>query len=146
MADETDVTQADVSAAAIYWVGKKDRETFPEDLEYFRHNWRSLAGMRRCVEAFAAHRLAAEQSKQVLTQAEIDAADREHCFGSLSKHEVYRLGFVAAEQSKQDEIAQARAEALKEAAKVADEFGPPGYAIATAIRALKSKGQADASE
>lgn len=65
MTSNPEVTQADVEAAALYWVSKKDRETFPEDIEYFRHNWRALDGMRHCVEAFARHRTQAEAKSKV---------------------------------------------------------------------------------
>lgn len=34
-----------VYAAALIWCGEKERETFIEDIEYFKHNWRSLPGL-----------------------------------------------------------------------------------------------------
>lgn len=52
------VTQADVNAAAVYWVGCKARETSLDDIRYFEANWSSLPGMRDCVQAFARHRIA----------------------------------------------------------------------------------------
>lgn len=56
------VTQADVRRAALYWVGRKERETFQGDIDYFEHNWHALPGMRHCVEAFAQHRIASEKA------------------------------------------------------------------------------------
>lgn len=47
-------SEADVYAAAIKWCGEKERETFPEDIAYFRHNWSALPGLRRYVEAVVA--------------------------------------------------------------------------------------------
>lgn len=41
--------QPHVYAAAIRWCGEKDRETFPGDIEYFKHNWRALPGLRKFV-------------------------------------------------------------------------------------------------
>ena len=40
-----------VYRAAIKWCGKKDRETFPEDIEYFKHNWRWASGLLAEVRA-----------------------------------------------------------------------------------------------
>lgn len=42
-----------VSAAAVIWCGKKERETFVEDIAYFKHNWSSLPGLRAEVVATA---------------------------------------------------------------------------------------------
>jgi hypothetical protein len=39
-----DIDEA-VYAAALTWCGEKERETFIEDIEYFKHNWRSLPGL-----------------------------------------------------------------------------------------------------
>lgn len=43
-------TEDQIYQAAIRWCGEKDRETFPEDVEYFRHNWSSLPGLRKYVD------------------------------------------------------------------------------------------------
>ncbi len=47
--DERNVTYEMVEDAALRWCGQKDRETFPADMEYFRHNWRVLPGLRKFV-------------------------------------------------------------------------------------------------
>ena len=39
--------------AALEWCGEKERETFPEDIAYFMHNWRSLPGLKARVERLA---------------------------------------------------------------------------------------------
>ena len=39
-----------IERAALKWCGEKERETFPEDLEYFRQNWDALPGLRAHVE------------------------------------------------------------------------------------------------
>jgi hypothetical protein len=39
-----------VDAAAVEWCGEKERETFPEDIAYFKHNWRSLPGFKERVD------------------------------------------------------------------------------------------------
>lgn len=49
-------TDADISNAANKWCGEKDRETFYEDVIYFKHNWSALAGLRRYVEEAVAAR------------------------------------------------------------------------------------------
>jgi hypothetical protein len=43
-------TKDDVYRAAIKWCGDKERETFPEDIAYFEHNWSALPGLRAYVE------------------------------------------------------------------------------------------------
>ncbi len=43
-------TDRQIEAAAIRWCGEKDRETFPEDIEYFRNNWSALPGLRAYVD------------------------------------------------------------------------------------------------
>lgn len=43
-------TNDQVEAAAVRWCGQKDRETFPEDIEYFRRNWSSFPGLKKFVE------------------------------------------------------------------------------------------------
>jgi len=48
-----DFTNDVVYRAALAWCGKKDRETFPEDIAYFKNNWRALPGLRAYVEAEA---------------------------------------------------------------------------------------------
>ncbi len=48
----------EIYRAAIKWCGQKDRETFPEDVAYFQHNWTALAGLRSFVEAEVAGRTA----------------------------------------------------------------------------------------
>jgi hypothetical protein len=40
-----------VYMAALKWCGEKDRETFPDDITYFKHNWRALAGLKEYVRA-----------------------------------------------------------------------------------------------
>jgi multidrug resistance efflux pump len=42
-----------VSLAALKWCGRKERETFMEDIEYFKCNWRSLEGMKATVAEVA---------------------------------------------------------------------------------------------
>lgn len=64
MTDATNVTQADVQAAAIQWCGQKDRETSLDDIRYFQENWSALPGLRCRVEAFARHRTAAEAASK----------------------------------------------------------------------------------
>lgn len=39
-----------VYRAAVAWCGEKERETFPEDIEYFRHNWHAFPGLRTFVD------------------------------------------------------------------------------------------------
>jgi hypothetical protein len=43
-------TNDQVEKAAARWCGQKDRETFPEDMAYFRQNWSGLPGLRKYVE------------------------------------------------------------------------------------------------
>lgn len=38
-------TPEEVHRAAIAWCGQKERETFPEDVQYFEANWRALPGL-----------------------------------------------------------------------------------------------------
>jgi len=45
-----EITQADIHRAALIWCGRKDRETFPEDIAYFKHNWRWASGLRAVVD------------------------------------------------------------------------------------------------
>ncbi len=65
MTDNTkyEVTQADIDAAAVRWCGDKERETFPEDIEYFKHNWSALPGLRKYVEKVARHRLTSQPAQ-----------------------------------------------------------------------------------
>lgn len=42
-----------VADAALAWCGKKARETFPEDIAFFRQNWSSMNGLRDEVHAAA---------------------------------------------------------------------------------------------
>jgi len=49
-AREAEAVSNAVHAAALKWCGEKERETFPEDIEYFEHNWRSFPGLRSRVE------------------------------------------------------------------------------------------------
>ena len=44
------VTASDIDRAAVTWCGSKGRETFTEDIEYFRENWWALPGLRAYVE------------------------------------------------------------------------------------------------
>lgn len=44
-------TEAEISRAAWAWRNDKDRETDSSDDAYFRHNWRSLPGLRAYVQA-----------------------------------------------------------------------------------------------
>ena len=59
---DTPVTQADIKAAVLHWVGQKDRETFPEDLIYAEENWRSIAPVRALAETLANNRAQSEPS------------------------------------------------------------------------------------
>jgi hypothetical protein len=38
-------TDDQIIRAAIAWCGAKDRETFPEDVTYFKCNWWSMPGL-----------------------------------------------------------------------------------------------------
>lgn len=40
-----------VYEAALQWCSEKERETFPEDIEYFKYNWLAFQGFRDRVEA-----------------------------------------------------------------------------------------------
>lgn len=53
------ITQADIRNAATDWCDQKDRETFPEDIEYFKCNWMSLLGLKGYVDKVARRREAA---------------------------------------------------------------------------------------
>lgn len=63
-ADSVEVTQADIHAAALQWCSEKDRETFPEDVDYFKCQWWALPGLRARVEAAARHRLSAQPARE----------------------------------------------------------------------------------
>ena len=71
MTDNTkyEVTQADIEAAAVHWCGDKERETFPEDIDYFKRNWRALPGLRKYVEKSARHRLTSQPDQSNLMEA-----------------------------------------------------------------------------
>ena len=71
MTDNTkyEVTQADIETAAVRWCGDKERETFPEDIDYFKHNWRALPGLRKYVEEAARHRLTSQPAQSDLKAA-----------------------------------------------------------------------------
>ncbi len=43
-------TSAQIDAAAARWCGEKERETFYDDILYFRNNWQWFAGLRRYVD------------------------------------------------------------------------------------------------
>jgi hypothetical protein len=43
-------TPSQIDAAAKAWHGEKERETFHDDILYFRYNWRHLPGLRSYVE------------------------------------------------------------------------------------------------
>lgn len=49
-------TYSEVYRAAIRWCGEKDRETFPEDITYFEHNWPALPGLYQYVAEEVAKR------------------------------------------------------------------------------------------
>jgi hypothetical protein len=51
-----------VYRAAILWCSRKDRETFPDDITYFEHNWRALPGLRKVVDEVIAALIAKEES------------------------------------------------------------------------------------
>lgn len=53
-----EITERDVSDAAIKWCGEKDRETSMDDIIYFKSNWRALPGLRVYVERLATQRAA----------------------------------------------------------------------------------------
>lgn len=50
-----------VSEAATAWCGRKERETFSEDITYFKENWWALQGMQNFVRAAAIRNLKGEQ-------------------------------------------------------------------------------------
>jgi hypothetical protein len=50
MTDKTTPTAAQINRAALAWCGAKDRETFHDDILYFRANWWALPGLRKWVE------------------------------------------------------------------------------------------------
>lgn len=45
-----DPTEQEISKAAHRWCGRKGRETFYDDVLYFRNNWQALDGLRALVE------------------------------------------------------------------------------------------------
>ncbi|QWY83274.1 hypothetical protein [Rhizobium phage RHph_X2_25] len=47
---DPEVLRQAVNRAAIKWCSEKDRETFMDDILYFRENWSALAGLRKYVE------------------------------------------------------------------------------------------------
>lgn len=51
MDDTYPPTKAQIEEAAAAWCGAKSRETFSEDMEYFRHQWQWLPGLKTYVEA-----------------------------------------------------------------------------------------------
>lgn len=53
MTDPAEIARIDDAAyrAAIKWCGEKERETFPEDVEYFLCNWRAFPGFKARVDA-----------------------------------------------------------------------------------------------
>ena len=53
-----------VHAAAIKWCGEKERETFPEDVAYFKGNWAALPGLRQRVGEQAILALLSPQPEQ----------------------------------------------------------------------------------
>lgn len=46
----TDVDPKLIERAAYRWCGKKERETFLDDILYFRNNWKTLPGLKRYVD------------------------------------------------------------------------------------------------
>ncbi|MEZ2132497.1 MULTISPECIES: hypothetical protein [unclassified Sinorhizobium] len=47
---DPEVLKKAVSRAAIWWCSEKDRETFLDDIIYFKNNWSSLPGLKKYVE------------------------------------------------------------------------------------------------
>jgi hypothetical protein len=43
-------TNAQIYETAVIWCGRKDRETFPEDIAYFVNMWSSLPGLKAVVD------------------------------------------------------------------------------------------------
>ena len=74
---QDNVTQADIQNAALYWVGQKDRETFPEDIAYAEANWQIIAPVKSLAEAFARHRLASTTAQSEAVQKLVEAVQRE---------------------------------------------------------------------
>lgn len=115
------VTQADIKAAALYWVGQKNRETFPEDLVYAEQNWQIIIPVRRLVEAFAAHRIAAEKrAKAQELEGALRKADDVVDQGPLiawGKVETgpHEGGFMAIEYAGRNYYAEEVAQALSQA-------------------------------
>lgn len=48
--DEGEALTKAIYRAAVKWCGEKNRETFPEDIQYFKRNWKHLAGLRSRVD------------------------------------------------------------------------------------------------
>lgn len=55
-AGQAEVTQEDIHNAALDWCGRKNRESFPDDIEYFKCNWRWASGMEALVNKVANRR------------------------------------------------------------------------------------------
>lgn len=56
--DQQKPTETDISRAACAWVNTKDTPDFDgSQCLYFKHNWRSLPGLRKFVEAEVKARL-----------------------------------------------------------------------------------------
>jgi hypothetical protein len=43
-------TEDEIFRAALVWCGRKERETSPEDITYFKANWRHLPGLKQVVD------------------------------------------------------------------------------------------------
>jgi hypothetical protein len=70
MSDEKEVpTSAEIDNAAIKWCGQKERETFYDDIVYFRHNWNALPGLKKFVDAEVAIRTNAQERIRELDEA-----------------------------------------------------------------------------
>lgn len=75
-----------ISEAAVTWCGQKDRETFPEDIAYFKHNWSYLPGLwpyviRAAVAPSSAGTVSVEAAAKV-----ISAYDRDYPMRTADQH------------------------------------------------------------
>lgn len=59
-----DLTPEEIHRAAIAWCGQKERETFPEDVAYFKYHWWSAPGLRKFAEEHAATGRAALRERE----------------------------------------------------------------------------------
>ena len=73
--EQARILESAVHRAAIKWCGEKERETFPEDTTYFKHNWRSLPGLnQRVIDELVALSITPSPSADVETRAALEAA------------------------------------------------------------------------